>query len=56
MASDFLMQRKNGSAGLLPAVDAVAAFPTIEFGEAVEGPLAIGYGAHFGLGRFEPLR
>jgi CRISPR-associated protein Csb2 len=28
----------------------------VEFAEPVNGPVVAGYGAHFGLGRFEPIR
>lgn len=35
--------------------DAAAGFPEIEFAEPVEGPLALGFGAHFGLGLFMPV-
>lgn len=38
-------QRGNGDAGAF----------TIEFSEPVQGPLALGYGSHFGLGLFVPV-
>lgn len=39
---------------LRPNADAVAAFPVVTFPEPVEGPIALGYGAHFGLGLLVP--
>ena len=49
---DFRNQRKtgNGSRGPSP--------PTgfrIKFKEPVKGPIALGYGSHFGLGLFLPV-
>jgi len=55
MASSFEMERWKGGAGLSPPGDAVAAFPKITFPEPVMGPLAFGYGAHFGLGQLVPI-
>lgn len=37
-----------------PPADAVASFPSVVFPEPVWGPLAFGYGAHFGLGLLAP--
>ncbi len=38
-----------------PPADAVASFPTLTFAVPVWGPLAFGYGAHFGLGLLTPV-
>lgn len=38
-----------------PPRDAVAAFVELGFEAPVRGPLALGYGAHFGLGLFLPV-
>jgi CRISPR-associated protein Csb2 len=37
-----------------PNGDAVAGFPLLTFAEPVTGPIALGYGAHFGLGLLVP--
>ena len=47
----FLRQRGNGE-GRRAANGAGYGF-RIEFPEAVRGPVAVGYGAHFGMGEFE---
>jgi CRISPR-associated protein Csb2 len=52
LASAFVTRKFKGDP---PPGDAVAAFPTVEFSEDVVGPLAFGYGAHFGLGQLIPL-
>jgi CRISPR-associated protein Csb2 len=38
-----------------PPNDAVAAFATLHFNTQVSGPIALGYGSHFGLGLFVPI-
>jgi CRISPR-associated protein Csb2 len=38
-----------------PAGDAIAGFPIVTFTEPVRGPIALGYGAHFGLGLLVPV-
>ncbi len=53
-ASSFFMNRRKGGVGLSPPADALASFPTITFCEPVDGPLAFGFGAHFGLGMMLP--
>lgn len=55
LASDFEIKRHKGGEAKLPPSDAVASFPTITFGSPVMGPLALGYGSHFGLGQLRPL-
>ena len=47
VASAFDMRRANGKG---PNKEAVAAFLNVAFPQPVLGPLAFGYGAHFGLG------
>lgn len=47
VASAFEMRRANGKK---PNKEAVASFLNVEFPKPVPGPLAFGYGAHFGLG------
>ena len=41
--------------GNSPPRDAAAACPELLFGEPVRGPLALGFGAHFGLGLMRPI-
>ncbi|NMC09814.1 MAG: type I-U CRISPR-associated protein Cas5/Cas6 [Methanothrix sp.] len=48
---DFLRQRENGD-GRQAANGAGYGF-RIQFPEPVQGPVAVGYGAHFGMGGFE---
>jgi CRISPR-associated protein Csb2 len=50
-ATDFLLRTEHSQ----PPGDAVAGFPIVTFAEPVRGPIAIGYGAHFGLGLLIPL-
>ncbi|MGE0705881.1 MAG: type I-U CRISPR-associated protein Csb2 [Vicinamibacterales bacterium] len=50
-ASAFVVTRSKGAP---PPSDAVAAFASVEFPTEVIGPLAFGYGAHFGLGQLLP--
>ena len=50
VAYSFATLRANAT----PPADAVTAFPIVTFPEPVWGPLAFGYGAHFGLGLFSP--
>ncbi len=38
-----------------PPPNAAVGFPEIEFATPVPGPLALGFGAHFGLGLFVPM-
>ena len=38
-----------------PPGDAVATCPVLTFPKPVQGPIALGYGAHFGLGLFRPV-
>jgi CRISPR-associated protein Csb2 len=38
-----------------PPADAVAAFAILQFEAPVQGPIALGYGSHFGLGLFTPF-
>jgi CRISPR-associated protein Csb2 len=49
-AADFVL----AADGARPNGDAVAGFPLVAFAEPVAGPIAIGYGAHFGLGLLVP--
>jgi CRISPR-associated protein Csb2 len=49
--SDFIVANDRTQ----PKPDHVAAFPIVTFGQAVSGPIALGYGAHFGLGLLVPL-
>jgi CRISPR-associated protein Csb2 len=51
-AAQFDGQRQNGRG---PNRDAVAAILEVEFAEPVQGPLAFGYGAHFGLGLLKAM-
>jgi CRISPR-associated protein Csb2 len=51
LASQFAVEREVRSG---PPGDALAAFPQLVFAEAVTGPLAFGYAAHFGLGNLAP--
>jgi CRISPR-associated protein Csb2 len=53
LASSFSLARMHDKK---PPVDAVAAFPLIKFDEPVSGPLAFGYGGHFGLGQLLPVQ
>ena len=50
LAAQFFKHRANGA-----RVNTAMAL-TIEFAEAVGGPVAFGYGCHFGLGLFAPSR
>jgi CRISPR-associated protein Csb2 len=50
---DFLRQRSGGEGRR--AADGRGYGFRIEFAEAVRGPMAAGYGAHFGMGGFEAL-
>ncbi len=45
---------RTGSAG--PAADRLGSFWRLEFSEPVAGPLALGYGCHYGLGLFAAVR
>ncbi|WP_352432770.1 type I-U CRISPR-associated protein Csb2 [Pyrinomonas sp.] len=47
--SDFHVERRNGTRG-----HGLAGFE-IEFAEPVAGPIALGFGCHFGLGLFLPV-
>jgi len=49
-AYEFVRQK-----GTKPPTDAEPAFPAVTFSEPVTGPLAFGYGAHFGLGQLLPV-
>ncbi len=51
----WLEFKRHRKYGLKPAVGTPYGFK-ITFGEAVEGPVTLGYGSHFGLGLFEPIR
>jgi CRISPR-associated protein Csb2 len=53
LASQFITERRKEGEG--PPGDAVASFPHVRFAEAVSGPLAFGYGAHFGMGFLAPF-
>lgn len=55
IASAFAMTRRKGTRAAQPPKDALASFPTIVFPEPIMGPLAFGYGAHFGLGALAPV-
>ena len=46
--AEFVARRRNGAEGF-----GVSGF-AIEFEEAVAGPIAVGFGCHFGLGLFAP--
>ncbi|MGH6814986.1 MAG: type I-G CRISPR-associated protein Csb2 [Hyphomicrobiaceae bacterium] len=50
LPGDFLLERN----AYRPPGDALAGFPLLAFGEPVTGPLAFGFGAHFGLGLMVP--
>ena len=50
LAAQFFKHRANGA-----RVNAAMAL-TLEFSEAVRGPVAFGYGCHFGMGLFAPSR
>ena len=50
MPRDFVLTTDRAR----PVGDAVAGFPVITFAQAVAGPIALGYGAHFGLGLLVP--
>lgn len=52
LASQFICKRKKQTGK--PPGDAVASFPIVTFAKPVEGPLAFGYGAHFGMGLLMP--
>lgn len=52
-ANDFAVTGP-GKIAARPPRDAVAAFPKLHFSEPVWGPLAFGFGAHFGLGVLLP--
>ena len=52
LASAFSFERRAKGG---PPADAVASFPTVAFPEPVVGPLAFGFGAHFGLGQLMPM-
>lgn len=47
----FLRQRERGEGR--PAADGAGYGFRIEFAEAVQGPVAVGYASHFGMGEFE---
>ncbi len=51
----FMLERTSKLFYNTPPKDAVAAFPTVHFEELVAGPLAFGYGSHFGLGLMRPV-
>lgn len=55
MASSFVLARRKEGPGSRPPSDTVASFPAVTFPEPVVGPLAFGFGAHFGLGMLMPL-
>lgn len=50
--SRFRRRRRTGEAS--PGMDQGIGFE-VRFADPVEGPIAVGYGAHFGLGRFEAV-
>lgn len=52
LASQFVCERKKPTDK--PPRDALVSFPAVTFAEPVEGPLAFGYGAHFGMGLLVP--
>lgn len=51
-AAQFEGKRQNGRK---PNSDAIAAFLDVEFTEPVQGPMAFGYGGHFGLGMMRAM-
>lgn len=51
----WLKYRRWRSGGGQPAMPQPFGF-TLEFREPVSGPMALGYGCHFGLGLFRPVR
>ena len=51
---DFATQFRNGKANSRRPADATPCAVALRFAEPVWGPLAFGFGAHFGLGLFEP--
>lgn len=55
LSSSIITVRRKAGSGAQPPSDAVASFPTISFAEPVFGPLAFGFGAHFGLGQLVPV-
>jgi len=52
---EFVCRRSNNGQGRRAAYDRSYGF-LIEFAEAVQGPVAVGYGAHFGMGGFEAMK
>jgi len=50
----FLRWRERGEGK--PAANGAGYGFRIEFPESVQGPMAVGYGAHFGMGGFVPMR
>ena len=52
LACDFLTRRETGKP---PPGDAEIAFLELTFNAPVMGPLAFGYGSHFGLGQMWPV-
>jgi hypothetical protein len=56
MAAAFATTRLRGRfEPVRPPSDAVGAFAEVVFPEPVCGPLAFGFGAHFGLGLMAPV-
>lgn len=53
LATQFVTGRSKRDES--PPGDAMASFPHVTFPEAVAGPLAFGYAAHFGLGMLTPV-
>lgn len=51
MPDDFFDERRSGA---LPLREPAPGFFRLSFGEAVYGPLCLGFAAHFGLGQFAP--
>jgi CRISPR-associated protein Csb2 len=49
----FLRRRERGEGR--PAADGAGYGFRIEFPEAVQGPVAMGYAAHFGMGGFDAI-
>jgi len=47
-------QRRRGTGGGKPAANGAGYGFRIEFAEAVQGPVAVGYASHFGMGGFVP--
>ena len=45
----------TGANGRVPHLGALSSFPVVTFGTPINGPLTLGYGAHFGLGMFLPV-